>query len=75
MFALDLIDKYYPEDTNLKRIFLSHAHSVERKALQIAEAHPELNADKEFLSDAALLHDIGIFLTNASGIYCFGKYP
>ncbi|KAA6314459.1 hypothetical protein EZS27_034926 [termite gut metagenome] len=75
MFALDLINNYYPEDTNLKRIFLSHARSVERKALQIAEAHPELDADKEFLSDAALLHDIGIFLTDASDIYCFGKYP
>ncbi|KAA6315598.1 hypothetical protein EZS27_033968 [termite gut metagenome] len=75
MFALDLINNYYPKDTDLKRIFLSHARSVERKALQIAEAHPELNADKEFLSDAALLHDIGIFLTDASDIYCFGKYP
>ncbi|MDR2859839.1 MAG: HDIG domain-containing protein, partial [Mediterranea sp.] len=72
---LYLIDKYYPENSELKKIFVFHARSVERKALEIAAAHPELNADVEFLSQAAMLHDIGIFLTDAPGIYCFGKKP
>ncbi|KAA6341217.1 hypothetical protein EZS27_010962 [termite gut metagenome] len=75
MFVFDLIDKYYPEDNKLKRIFLSHACSVEKKALQIVAAHPELNVDGKFLSEAALLHDIGIFLTHAPDIFCFGKEP
>lgn len=70
-----LIDKYYPEANELKSILLTHSHSVADKALWIAERHPELSMDKEFLYEAAMLHDIGIFLTDADGIYCFGDKP
>ncbi|MDE8698292.1 phosphohydrolase, partial [Bacteroides cellulosilyticus] len=31
--------------------------------------------DKDFLYEAGMLHDIGIFLTNAPGIFCFGDQP
>ena len=37
-------------------------------------AHPELGADAAFVEEAAMLHDIGIFLTDADAIHCFGKY-
>lgn len=37
--------------------------------------HPELNLDTVFLEEAAMLHDIGIFLTHAPGIQCFGTEP
>lgn len=70
-----LIDKYYPEPNELKQILLTHSHSVADKALQMAEKHPELKLDKEFIYEAAMLHDIGIFLTDADGIYCFGDKP
>lgn len=75
MNALNLIDKYYPEDNELKNILLVHSRSVAGKALQIVEKHPELHADKTFVEEAAMLHDIGIFLTDAPGIYCFGNQP
>ncbi|KAA6310591.1 hypothetical protein EZS27_038129 [termite gut metagenome] len=75
MFVFDLIDKYYSKDNELRNIFFSHARSVEKKALQIADNHPELNVDKVLLSEAAFLHDIGIFLTDAPDIHCFGKMP
>lgn len=75
MNVLSLIDKYYPEDNELKNILLTHSRSVADKALQIVEKHPELNADKTFVEEAAMLHDIGIFLTDAPGILCFGKEP
>lgn len=70
-----LIDKYYPEPNELKYILLTHSHSVADKALQMAERHPELQLDKEFIYEAAMLHDIGIFLTDAESIYCFGDKP
>lgn len=75
MIPTDLIDKYYPETNELKHILLTHSRSVADKALRIADRHPELRLDKEFLFEAAMLHDIGIFLTDAAGIYCFGDKP
>ena len=72
---LDLIDIYYPEDNELREILLIHSRLVAEKALSIAELHPELNLDKEFLYEAAMLHDIGIFKTNAPGIHCMGDAP
>ena len=62
MDALAIINKYYPEDNELKHILLAHSRSVADKALW-------------FLEEAAMLHDIGIFMTDAEGICCFGSYP
>lgn len=75
MDPLLLIDKYYPEDNKLKHILLKHSRSVADKALAMARKHPELNLDLQFIEEAAMLHDIGIFQTDAEGICCFGKYP
>ena len=75
MDALSIINKYYPEDNERKRILLVHSENVAKKALQIAEAHPELYLDKDFLWEGAMLHDIGIFQTDAPGICCFGDSP
>ena len=75
MKVLDLIDKYYPQYNELKHILNVHSRSVADKALWIAGKHPELNLDTVFLEEAAMLHDIGIFLTHAPGIQCFGTEP
>lgn len=75
MNPLALIDKYYPEENELKHILLVHSRSVADKALDMAKKHPELNLDLQFIEEAAMLHDIGIFQTDAEGIGCFGKYP
>ena len=70
-----IIDKYYIEDNELKNILIIHSQSVARKALQIVSLHPELHLDANFIREGAMLHDIGIIRTNASGIYCFGTEP
>lgn len=78
MASLDyqkIIDKYYPHDTKLREILIIHSQSVAHKALQIAISHPELNLDLRFVEEAAMLHDIGIFMTDAPGIHCHGKEP
>lgn len=75
MDAQRIIDKYYPEDDQLRRIFLSHSGSVADMAVSIAERHPELRADTAFVREAALLHDIGIFLCDAPSIACHGTEP
>lgn len=75
MDPIKIINKYYPEGNELKQILLTHSRSVADKALWIADRHLELSLDKEFLYEAAMLHDIGIFLTDAEGIQCFGDKP
>lgn len=75
MDALAIINKYYPEENELKHILITHSRSVADKALEIARRHPELELDLEFVEEAALLHDIGIFLTDAEGIHCYGQKP
>lgn len=70
-----IIDKYYPNDNEQKRILLHHSKSVVHKALQICDNHPELKLDRCFIEEAAMLHDIGIFACNAPGIKCYGQEP
>lgn len=70
-----VIDKFYPEENELKHILMVHSRAVADKALSIARSHPELDLDLDFLEEAALLHDIGIFLTDAPGIHCHGTHP
>lgn len=72
---MNIIDKYYPEDNELKRILLTHSRMVADRALLIARRHPELHLDEDFLEKAAMLHDIGVFKTDAPGIQCFGTEP
>lgn len=69
-----VIDKYYSDNPPLKSLLLLHSTLVARKALAIVDSHPELGADRGFVEEAAMLHDIGIFLTDAEPIHCFGKY-
>jgi uncharacterized protein len=52
-----------------------HSRSVADKALEIVDNHPELNADRAFVEEAAMLHDIGVFRCDASGIECYGDKP
>lgn len=59
----------------MKHILLTHSRSVADKALEIAGRHPELGLDRDFLYEGAMLHDIGIFLTDADSIFCFGDKP
>ena len=70
-----IIDKYYPQENALKRILLVHSSRVALKALRIVDAHPEMNIDRRFVEEAAMLHDIGIFQCDAPGIHCHGTQP
>ena len=70
-----IINKYYPEDNELRHILLVHSRAVANKALAIADRHPELSLDRQFIEEAAMLHDIGFVRCNAPGIQCFGTEP
>ena len=71
----EIIDAYYPLDNELKKIYNVHAEKVTALALEMARRHPELELDLQFVEEAAMLHDLGIFLTDAPRIYCYGTEP
>jgi len=70
-----IIDKYYPEDNKLRWILITHSTLVMKRAVSICDVHPELGLDRQFITEAAMLHDIGIFRCNAPGICCTGTEP
>ncbi len=70
-----IIQKYYNGNPELLKILLKHSKAVADKAIAIAEAHPELPIDRQFVMEAAMVHDIGIIKTNAPDIQCFGTEP
>lgn len=75
MMYTDIINKYYPSDDELRRLLLRHSRDVADMALAICRRHPELGIDEAFVEEGAMLHDIGIFLTDAPGIHCHGTDP
>ena len=70
-----IIDKFYPEDNKLREILLVHSKGVADLAVAIADSHPELCLDRDFVYAAAMLHDIGITRCAAAGIECYGTEP
>jgi len=74
MNPLLVIDNYYTPNTALYELLLAHSRAVTQKALTLAYKHPELEIDCQFVEEAAMLHDIGIFLTNAPDLGCYGTH-
>jgi uncharacterized protein len=72
MNPLDIIRKYYDAESTAYYFLIHHSRLVTVKALEIAGKVKELNPDLSFIQEASMLHDIGIFLTSAPKIGCYG---
>lgn len=72
MDPLKIISKYYRPNSLSYNIIVEHSRMVVKKSHEIATRIRHLNPDMLFIQEAAMLHDIGIFLTNAPGIGCYG---
>ncbi len=75
MSPQEIIDKYYQPYSPLWTVLVEHSKAVTDLALSIAKNHPELKADQQFIEEACMLHDIGIFYTSARDLYCEGDKP
>ena len=75
MDPFSILKCHFGVNTELLETVYSHSRHVMLKALSLCEKHPELCLNKMFLEEAALLHDIGVYQTNAPEIHCFGPHP
>lgn len=69
-----IIDKYYHAGTPLRDILLKHSRCVADLACSLA-ASRGLAIDDGVIESAAMLHDIGVYLTHAPSIACEGDEP
>ena len=75
MRPLDIITRYYDPSTRAFRILREHGELVAERSLKAAARVGHLKPDLAFIRDAAMLHDIAIFLTDSPGIGCHGAEP
>lgn len=68
----EIIDKYYPDGSRIREIYMRHCRSVADFALEINK-HLNPPLDPAEVEAAAMLHDIGMFLTDSPKIECHGN--
>jgi uncharacterized protein len=75
MNPIELLEQYYGSNSKAFQILVDHGRQVAQKAQAAAATVSALKPDLEFIETAAMLHDIGIFLTRTPQFGCFGKHP
>lgn len=70
----EIFDIYYKDNPELLATVATHSECVARKAIDCLH-RKGIEADEEFVREAALLHDIGVVKCNAPAIYCYGSLP
>lgn len=83
MNAIDIIDRYYGSQPQLRELLLTHSRCVAQYARLIASMYAVAHADEiesgtlkapdlDLIETGAMLHDIGILACHAPGIHCYG---
>lgn len=75
MNPVDIIREFYDPGSKAYGLLHQHGRQVASKALDIAIKMPHINPDLTFIQEAAMLHDIGVFMTNSPELGCSGGYP
>lgn len=70
-----LIDGVYPPGHPARDRLLRHGELVARRAIAVLDRVDGLTADREFIVQAAYLHDIGIDRTHCPQLGCTGPLP
>lgn len=75
MNPIAIIEAYYTPGTPLYHTLVDHSRAVAETSLTISRNLKARDVDTDFIEQAAMLHDIGIFLTRAESIGCTGNHP
>lgn len=65
---------YYTDNPELLATVIIHSECVTKKALECVKRH-SLDVDESFVTEAAMLHDIGVIRCQAPSIFCYGTKP
>jgi uncharacterized protein len=68
-----ILYRYYQPGEPITTLLWKHSEQVAALAVEIARNNPHLPIDIDFLHEAAMLHDIGVFRTHAPSIHCHGS--
>jgi uncharacterized protein len=72
---VEIVKKFYAPDSKAYGLLIAHGQAVCQKAVMIAGRMADVAPDIAFVKESAMLHDIGIFMTYAPELGCFGKHP
>lgn len=75
MNPIDIIAEFYAPGSKSYQILIKHGQQVANKAIDVAKSVPHLKPNLNFIKEAAMLHDVGIFETNTPEFGCSGKHP
>ena len=71
----EIIHRYIPPNSSTYPLYMIHCQLVANKALTVARKLGLSDERMQFIEEAAMLHDIGIFKTDAPSIGCTGTLP
>jgi uncharacterized protein len=71
----EIIDAYFSAKSMAKKYYLLHVENVTKKALEICDKNPHLQADRVLVEYGSMLHDIGICRVFAPEIGCYEEAP
>ncbi len=75
MNPVEIIAEFYEPESETHFMMIQHGYQVGSKALEVANRVLHLHPDKDFIWEAAMLHDIAVFMTDAPSIGCHGEHP
>lgn len=71
----EIISNYYVLGSNIERLLMVHSEQVADLAVHLAKRYGTEKIDADFVFEASMLHDIGVFKTYAPSIFCEGTEP
>ena len=75
MDPVEILKEFYCPGSKGFDTLIRHSEQVTQKALDITGQVAHLKPDPIFITEAAMLHDIGIFKTTAQNLGCHGPHP
>jgi len=71
----EIVREYYDPAGKAFRVLIDHGRRVADRALEVARRLGRSDLDLDFIHEAAVLHDIAIFMTDTPELGCSGRHP